>query len=146
MSVSINNTIHQRGPFTRIELAAAAGLSPGHMLEETSSGTLQKATLTGTIGHERIWAVEDALNGNTTATAYATGDMVQANVEERGNLIQAMCHAGTNYTVGMRLSSNGDGTLKRMTVSSDVQIATVVTANDLSVSGAVDSLVQVRVM
>jgi len=144
MSVSINNKIHQRGPFTAIELAAAAALSPGHLLEETSSKTLQKATL-GAIGHERIFAQEDALQGKTTADAYAQNDMVQAYIELPGNRCLAMCHAGTNYTVGMRLSSNGDGTLKRLTVSSDFEIAVVVTANDLSVSGAVDSLVEVRI-
>lgn len=145
MSVSINNKIHQRGPFTAIELPANAALSPGHLLEEISTGKLQKATL-GAIGHEKIFAQEDALQGKTTADAYAADDMVQAYIELPGNRTQAMCHAGTNYTVGMRLSSNGDGTLKRLTVSSDVEIAVVAVAKDLSTSGAVDALVEVRII
>ena len=145
MSVSINNTIHQRGPFTRIEAAAAAGLSPGHILERTSAGALQKQS-TSVGWTERIIAVEDALQGNTTATAYATGDMVQANIELGGNLVQAMLHAGTNYTTGMKLCCNGDGTLKQVTGSEKDDVAVVIDALDLSASGAVDTLTKVRIM
>lgn len=139
----MNNMIHQRGDVTAIELPATGTPSPGMLLEETSTGTLQVHSTAGGAG-ETIIAQEDALQGKLVTDAYAAADMVNAYIERPGNLGLAVLKAGSAYTPATKLISAGDGTLKPTTGTPAKVFATPITSLDLSASGAVNTLCQVR--
>lgn len=131
------------------EALAHAALSPGHLIKLNSAGKVLKHSTEGGDA-ETLFAVEDALQGKTTADAYAADDVVSHHVAARGDVVQAMLAPGANYAIGDELISAGDGTLKKASAaSSGVSvkqiIATVVKAKNLSASGAVAALGVVRV-
>lgn len=158
----MNNKIHQAGQFRAIEAPAAGTIFPGHLCEQAAGGGLQVHSTAGGFA-EKIVAQEDALQGGTTQGVFYNGsyvgytvagingagpDPVNAYVEQSGSLSLMILKAGTNYTVGTKLISNGDGTLKA-TTGSPTQIIAVIpqgAALDLSASGAVATLNQVRMM
>ena len=95
-------------------------------------------------------ALEDALQGNTTATAYAAEDAAQAVFANRGDNLQMFLKAGETAVIGSPLISAGDGTLVlESNVTSGVTVKDVVAyaeeALDLSASGTVATLVDVLV-
>lgn len=139
----MNNKIYQRGGFQAIELPAAGALSPGMLLQENSSGNLEAHSTAGGFG-EGIVAQEDALQGKTVSDNYAATDPVNAYIYYPGVITMALLLAGSNYTVGTKLISDGAGRLKPTTGSPTKHFATVITALDLSASGAVNTLGQVR--
>jgi hypothetical protein len=148
--MSTENQVHLRGDFDRDEIRAAAALSPGHILEKTSAGTCQKHSLEGGAA-ERMFAEIDALQGNTLSDAYATGGLVAINLEQRGNDTQAFLKAGESVSIGDILISGGDGTLiAEVSASSGTtdndRIAVAQETKDLSGSGAVDTLIEVRII
>jgi len=139
--MSTENRIHLIGDFRREEALAAAELYPGHLVEFTSAGKLQKHSTAGGVA-ERIVAIEDALQGNTISTAYAAAALVSANVEQPGNQVQMFLAAGANVAIGAKLESAGDGTLQAVTTGTVIAVAAE--AKDLSASGAVATLMAVR--
>lgn len=139
----MNNKICQRGEFTAIELPAASAVSPGMLCEETSTGKLQPHSTAGGFG-EAIVAQEDALQGRTVSDNYATDEPVNAYIYRSGVISMALLLAGSNYTVGTKLISDGAGRLKPTTGTPTKHFATVITALDLSASGALNTLGQVR--
>lgn len=157
----MNNKIHQAGKFRLIELAATGTIFPGMLLQSAVGGVAAHSTAGGFA--EKMFAQEDALQGGTTLGFYINGgyvgytvgglnsfgpDMVQIAVEESGSLVLASLLAGHAYTEGMLLISDGAGHLKP-TTGSPTQIIASVTALgtiDLTASGAVNTLSQVRVL
>lgn len=141
---TINNKIHSRGRFEQIELLADNGLiAPGMLLEATATGVKPHATSVGFA--ERMFAQEDALQGNTKADLYASGSPVSIAIESPGSLVLCLLKAGTNYTKGLQLFSYGDGTLRATTGTPKQLIATVVDATNLSASGTADTLALCRI-
>jgi hypothetical protein len=132
------------GQFRQIELTADGAISPGMLLEASATGCTPHATSVGFA--ERMFAMEDALQGDTVDDDYAADDPVQIALPVPGALVMAMLKAGTNYTKGTQLFSYGDGTLRATTGTPKQLIAIVVDAIDLSASGAVDTLTKVRVV
>lgn len=165
MSVSINNKIHQRGVYTAVEQNAASKILPGMLCETIASSTVNgvvtpatvqaHSTINGAAG-ENWYALEDALQGRTTADTYLPGgsvggttdngtnigDPVQGAIQVPGNMGLALLLAGTHYTVGLKLGSHGDG--KLYTYASGKVFAIVLDDTDLSPSGSLDKLVSVR--
>lgn len=147
-----DNTIHLSGNFRHEEALASGSIKPGHLLELTSA-TADTVKVHATEGGyaERAFAIEDALQGNTKDTTYATTTRVMYNLELPGNEVQAWLAAGENVAKGARLISAGDGTLiaEASATSAGVVkqiIAIAAEALDLSDSGDVDTLIDVRVM
>jgi len=141
--MSTENQIHLKGDFRREELYAAAAISPGDLVELTSAGKAQVHSTAGGVA-ERLVAVEDALQGNTIDDDYAADDLVSINIELPGNSVQMFLKAGENVAIGAKLESAGDGTLQAVTTGEVVAVAEE--AEDLSASGAVDTLIQVRLL
>jgi len=139
----MNQKIHQIGDFRQVEQTADAAISPGHLVEQTSTGVKKHATEGGFA--ERMFAQEDALQGKTVDDDYAEDDMVSVCLAQRGTLVLAMLAAGTAYVKGTRLISAGDGTLKATTGSPSDHVAVCAEAKDLSASGASAALGLVRV-
>lgn len=146
----MDNRIHLMGEFRREELLAAASITPGHLVEETSDDKFQVHATEGGRA-ERIVAAEDALQGKPKTTVYLVGVRVSANVELPGNESQMFLKAGENVSQGDYLISAGDGTLiadgsEDSLTTVKQAIATAREAVDLSGSGAVNTLMRVRLM
>jgi hypothetical protein len=93
------------------EAPALAALSPGHLLMKDSTGKIKKHNAAGGRA-ERLWAIEDALQGKTITDAYAADDIVRHQVAFPGDLMLSRVPAAAAAIVfGDALISNGDGTL-----------------------------------
>lgn len=93
------------------ELAAAAAIRPGMLIELASATTVQ-AHSTQDGNALSMWALEDELQGKQINDNYATGDRVQCWIAQRGEEIYALLADGQNASVGSFLTSNGDGYLR----------------------------------
>lgn len=148
--MSTENQAHLIGDFRREERVAAGAISPGHLLTINSDDKVTVHSTEGGIAG-RAFAEIDALQGNTLDDDYAADDLVSINVEIPGSECQAFLQAGQTAIIGSNLISAGDGTLivdgtetSGTTVRQVVAIA--MEAEDLSGSGAVDTLIRVLVL
>jgi hypothetical protein len=99
--------------FTNIqeEYVANAAFDPGHLVEIMSTGKVRKhATAGGTA--ERMFAIENELEGRGVDDAYAAGDRAQVRIFRAGDVVNAILADGENVSIGTKLQSNGDGTLR----------------------------------
>jgi hypothetical protein len=94
------------------ENTAAAAITPGMLIELTSSGTVRKHNSANTFAMP-MFALENYLEGKTIEDAYATGDQVQVWVPGRGDEVYALLADGFNIAIGDALTSNGGGFLKK---------------------------------
>ncbi|RLF28617.1 MAG: hypothetical protein DRN14_03855 [Thermoplasmata archaeon] len=143
----MSNQIHSKGDFRREEYTAGGTIKPGYLVELNSSGNVVAHSTEGGYA-DLLFAVEDALQGNSVDDDYSSGDLVSVNVEAPGNQVEAWIKAGEDIAIGDKLISAGDGTLIENgseTSGTSVQqiIATATEAVDLSGSGAVDTKITV---
>lgn len=147
----MENTIFLKGvKLDESSKEAVAAILPGMLIEETSAGKLQAHSTEGGAA-ERFVACEDALQGKTTADAYAAGEYVTAVLALPGAECNMVLEAGQNVAKMDNLVSAGNGKLiAAAAVSSGVTGAVVVAkaceAKNLTASGAVDTLIRVRFM
>ncbi len=105
-----SNRIQLKGEFRYEEALASGVVSPGMLLEVTSTGAVKAHATEG--GHsERAVAVEDALQGNTTDDDYADGALVPYHLEQPGAEVQMLIAVGEDISVGDKLISDGLGSL-----------------------------------
>jgi len=148
--MSDENQVHLIGAFRREEAVAVGTITPGMLIEEDSAGEFQAHSTEG--GYAvRMFAEIDALQGNTLDDDYSADDLVSANVELPGNETQAFLKAGENVVIGDELISAGDGSLiKNGNEASGTTVKQVIAiareAEDLSGSGAVDTLIRVMLL
>lgn len=143
------NQIQLKGGFQRDEKEADATITPGHLIEQTTTGVKVHATEGGY--SERAFAVEDALQGNLISDDYSSGDLVSYNLVEPGGEVQAWLKAGQNVVIGDDLISAGDGTLiENGEEDSSTTVRQIIgqaqEAVDLSGSGAVATRIDIRVL
>jgi hypothetical protein len=149
MATTVRNTVEvltgDYGP--KKEALAAAGITPGMLLERDSNNKFKAHATAG--GHaQSLFAVEDDLQSNEITTAYSTGNRVFARVFRPGDEVYALIANGENIAIGDKLVSNGDGYLKKRTEDSSGTIVEeyVVTyaleAVDLSDSSGADPATQ----
>jgi hypothetical protein len=108
------NTIVLKGRGHHEERVAAGAISPGMVCEVVLDTTLKvnqvqvtKAEYLKTVG--LLVAKEDALQGNTVDTAYATGDTVFYYTALPGDHIQLLVKSGENITLNDKLVVEGGG-------------------------------------
>ena len=94
------------------EYKAAGAITPGHLIELTSSGTVQAASEEGGTVLP-MFATEDELQGKTITDNYAQHDVVQCWIPQRGDVVNAILKQGETVAIGNFLVSKGDGTLKK---------------------------------
>ena len=144
-----SNRIQLDGEGYRVEEALGAAIvNPGNIVEKIAAGTVQKHSEEGGFGLVMV-AVEDALQGNTTVTAYASGARVIYHLETPGTRFQALLKAGESVSIGQSLISDGAGRLIAETSitsgsTAEKMMAWAEEAVDLSGVGAVDTLMAVR--
>lgn len=142
--------IHIKGPYEHKEIEAGGAITPGHLCYVASTGKVLVHASQGGY-HERLYAVEDALQGNPIGTAYSSGNIVSLNLMAPGSEIYAWLKAGANVAIGDTLISAADGTLigqdEATTTTNVKQIAAIaLEAKDLSASGTVNTLIKVRIV
>lgn len=120
----------------QIEKVPAAAFYPGHLLELTTSDTVQKHSTQNGVVCPPMFAIEDNIQGKTIDDAYATTGRAQVWIPQRGDEVYAILADGQNVSIGSLLASNGDGTLKIHTANI---IAVAIEAVDLSDSSGGES-------
>jgi hypothetical protein len=110
-------TILLRGRGLRREAPAGGAITPGHLVAYNSSGNL---VVHGTAGAKTrpLFAVENELLGKGINDAYAVNDLVQAEELHVGDVYALLPAAAAAIVIGDKLTSNGDGTLKKATAAS----------------------------
>jgi hypothetical protein len=92
------------------EKIAAGTITPGMLIELTSSGTVQAHSTEGGRA-ERAFAVENDLLGKVVGTNYSATERVQIAHVLPGRLVNALIQLGEAGSIGDELVSGGDGTL-----------------------------------
>lgn len=135
-----------------VDYPANAAITPGHLIELMSTGKVRKHSTADGDVVPVMFALEDELQGKDITDAFAANDRVQCWIPSRGDEAYALLANGENVVIGDKLSSNGDGTLKKHTVSSagvveypEVVVATALEAVDMSGSSAADPSGRIRV-
>lgn len=100
------------------EYPANAAITPGHLIYLLSTG---KVAVNAAAGAQcrKLFALENALLGKGIDDAYAANDLVQAGEMERGSVVYAWIPAAAAaIVVGDKLTSNGDGAVKKASAAS----------------------------
>lgn len=136
-------TIIAGGNGDYVEAVPAAAFSPGHLVEWTSAGKLQKNSASG--GRcEKLIAIENDLEGEGVSDAYATTDRARAFVPYPGAKCRVKIANGQNVAIGNKLCSNGDGQFRNVktdssgTIVEDYAICVALEAVNMAVSSAAD--------
>jgi hypothetical protein len=115
------------------EYTSAGTITPGHLIEDDNTG---KVIVHGTDGGagEKIFAIEDALQGKTVADNYASGDLVRVHHAQLGDIVNAVLKASQTVTNDLPMCSAGDGSVRKTTATSDIVLARCQTVLTASVS------------
>lgn len=98
-------------------IATAVAITPGFLLERTSGGTVQAHSNAGQ-NAQRMFALEDELQGKETSDNYAVSTLIQFGIFRAGDVVYGLLANGENASIGSFLESNGDGYLKVHAASS----------------------------
>lgn len=109
--------------------AGASGIKPGHLLAISSGNVVVHATADGV--SQKFFALESQTANSATANSidvtYASGDTVYYKQCETGDVIYAWLADSMTTVAGVTpLVSNGDGTLKTVTVGTSTLADAVV--------------------
>ncbi len=139
MADYVDNRIHSKGPYTHEEyVAGEAGIYPGMLLELQSDDTVDIHDDENGRA-EAIFAEEDALQGNTVETVYTVANVVSCILPQVGCEIRALIQDGQDISIGERLVSAGDGTLKALGTLDSEAIDVFVIAVAMEACSADDS-------
>lgn len=140
----MRNTIHLAGDFRLLASLVAADddLLPGMLVALDSDGEIDKHGTRGA-ACERMVVLENALLGGNTTTAYTEGEIISVAIEAPGSESLALLAAGEDVAIGDLLCSKGTGLLEEVS-STYKPVAVALEACDISDSGDVDTLIEVR--
>jgi hypothetical protein len=145
------NRIVLKGTPPQKEREAAGTITPGDLIELDSSGNVQRhSTVNGNAA--RLFAIENALEGNDIDDDYASGDRVYYVHARPGDEIQAYLAAGENASIGSFLVSDGDGKLRVHTAASGEPeylhsiIGIALEAVNISSSALGDSRIEIEII
>jgi len=111
------NVIMRKGQGDRIELKAAAAITPGMLCERTSANAVQKNSAAADVQPQKLFALENALNGGLITTDYAADDQVQLNAVKPGDVVQGLIKIGVSLSIGDAVESAGAGDLQAFTTA-----------------------------
>jgi len=132
------------GDIVQHEAIASGSVTPGMLLERTSTADTFKAHATAGGHWNRAIALQDYLQGSEISTAIATTARFQAWTARPGDQFYGLLANGENVSIGDKLVSNGDGYLKKATADSSGVIVEehivgeALTAVDMSDSSGAD--------
>ena len=117
MAKSAPETILLIGDPNRIEREAGGAITPGHLLEITTSDTFVVHNSAGAVAYP-LFAVENDIAGDDLEHAYVSGEKVQANWFRPGDEVFARVADGEAIVIGDLLESNGNGELREFAADS----------------------------
>lgn len=105
-------------PYGRHEEFVAGGtIKPGHLVEVYNASAVEKVRVhsdeDAPDAIERMFAEEDALQGESLDHTYSALDVVGVRLCMPGDVVYAWLKASENVVIGDKLVSAGDGTLKK---------------------------------
>lgn len=116
MSITRNtpNTIFLGGDRTQIgDLAAAATITPGHLVERDDVGSVMRWKLaTADIAGPPALATEQSMLNKGVGDAYAINDLMEVSILHKGAAGWAWLASGQSVATGDLLGSAGSGNLK----------------------------------
>jgi len=136
--------IHLLGDGRHEEAVAAAGITPGHLIALNSDGKVVVHPTSGGYA-ETAFALEDALQGRTIDKAYVADEVVSYVLAEGGDVVYAWLNVGENVAIGDLLSSNGDGTLEKVS-GAEIPLAIALETLNLSDSEHAPERIRVRTL
>ena len=144
------DTILLRGEPNRFQRDAASQVTPGMLIELTSSNTVQPHS-TADGRQARMVAVEQEFVGDGIEHVYKSGEAVQINVFRPGDVAFMHLADGEDASTGNYLASNGDGKLKVETSAGtgDLEgslVALALEDVDMSGSSAADPAGRIKVL
>jgi len=105
-------TVKTNGYYMAEEAIANAAITPGHLLDLMSTGKVRVHPTPGG-NADKIFAIEDDMQGNGIDDAYAADDRVFYRAYQRGDEVYALLANGEDVSIGDYLESAGDGTLQK---------------------------------
>ena len=143
------NTIILRGEGLQKEAAAAASITPGHLIQVNGAGTLQvHGAAAGSA--QKAFAIENEVIGNGIDVVYTVGENVIYSVLQPGAEVNAFVAAGVTVTAGDFLESAGDGTLRKVATSAATantsRASVIAQATETVVAGGSDARVRVTIL
>ena len=106
-----HKTITIMGDPIRKENLASGAITPGHLIERLAATTVRNHTTSGG-NAQKMFALEDELQGKEIGEDYATGTRVMFGIFRAGDEVYARIANGQTVAYGNLLESNGDGELK----------------------------------
>jgi hypothetical protein len=106
--------IHSKGPFTQEEYKAVeAGIYPGMQVKLDTNGELVKHSSSGgALGDEKMFAMEDQIQGKTVDDVYADDSIVTVILPYVGCEVNLLLEDGEAVTPAVKIMAGGDGTVK----------------------------------
>ena len=127
------------------ERVAAAVIYPGMLIEMDDAGEVQAHSNAGQTA-EKMFALENELEGKSIDDTYAVDSQVQCWFAGRGDQVYAILADGEDIAIGDFLESNGSGYLQEVVAESaggttypDSVVAVALEAKDLSGSSGEES-------
>ena len=93
--------------------ATAVAITPGFLIERTSTSGYCQAHSTEAGNVLPMFAVEDELQGKLISDNYAVSATIQAWIPTRGDVVYALLDNGENVAIGDFLESAGNGKLQK---------------------------------
>ena len=135
--------IHSKGDYRYEEFVAGeAGIYPGMLLYVFAGGTVKMHASDSAIT-EKLFALEDALQGKSVADVYAIGSIVPCIIPAVGSVVNALITAGQDIAIGDKVVSDGNGCLKE---GSTVVLGIAEEVLDLTDSGDSNDLCPIRIV
>jgi|SRR6185436_5318936 len=108
------NTIFLGGERTQVnDLAAAATITPGHLVERDDvGGVIRWKLASADIAGPPAVATEAAMLNKGVDDTYAANDLVEVSIGHKGSAFWMLIASGQNIAAGDLLGSAGGGTLK----------------------------------
>jgi len=145
-------TIKVQGCTTQKEFIAGGTVTPGMLLKRTS--VANTAIAHGTAGGtcQKMFAIEDELQGKEITENYSSTNRMQVVFPQRGDVVLALLADGENVAVGDFLVSNGAGRLAKLVAASsgvaeyaDAVVGVAMEAVDMSGSAGADPSGRIQV-
>ena len=140
----MGNTISVQCDTPTKEGIASGAITPGHLLERTSTANTVKVAATAAIKYLPLFAIENGWEGKEIDTAYVTAKKVFFRAFLPGDVVLARIANGENIAIGDKLVASTGGELAEFvgdssaTIVEQHVIGTALEACDMSGSSAVD--------
>jgi hypothetical protein len=144
-------TLHkivQKGDGHRKEGRAGGTVTPGHMVALNSSEEWVVHASAGGSAN-LVVAEEKELFGGIVSTTYANDEQIHLYYPQRGDELNMLLKAGESVSIGDKLESQGDGTLRKVvsdTSAGTIKVQSIVATSleAINANGGVDVRIRVE--